>query len=81
MSDSRIADFYRKSIAERIEALVARKLIDASDASALLEDGRLLTPELADKMIENVIGVFGLPFATAPNFRFNERDYIVLMFV
>ena len=81
MSDSRIADFYRKSVAERIEALVARKLIDASDASALLGDGRLLTPELADKMIENVIGVFGLPFATAPNFRVNDRDYIVPMVV
>ena len=81
MSNSRIADFYRKSIAERIEALVARKLIDASDASALLDDGRLLTPELADKMIENVIGVFGLPFATAPNFRVNDRDYIVPMVV
>ena len=81
MSDSRIAAFYRKSIADRIEALVARKLIDASDASALLEDGQLLTPELADKMIENVIGVFGLPFATAPNFRVNDRDYIVPMVV
>lgn len=81
MSDSRIADFYRKSIAERIEALVDRKLIEAPHASALLDDGRLLTPELADKMIENVIGVFGLPFATAPNFRVNERDYMVPMVV
>ncbi len=32
-------------------------------------------------MIENVIGVFGLPFATAPNFRLNGRDYIVPMVV
>ncbi len=81
MSDSRIADFYRQSIAQRIEALADRGLIETADARALLDDSQLLTPELADKMIENVIGVFGLPFATAPNFRVNDRDYIVPMVV
>lgn len=81
MSDSRIADFYRKSISERIEALADRNVIDSPDARALLDKAQLLTPELADKMIENVIGVFGLPLATAPNFRVNGRDYIVPMVV
>lgn len=81
MSESRIASFYRKSIAERIEALVDRNLIDLSDARALLDKAQLLTPDLADKMVENVIGVFGLPLATAPNFRVNDRDYIVPMVV
>ncbi len=80
-SESRIANFYRKSIAERIEALADRNLIDSSDARALLDKTQLLTPELADKMVENVIGVFGLPLATAPNFRVNDRDYIVPMVV
>ena len=32
-------------------------------------------------MIENVIGVFGLPLGIAPNFRVNERDYLVPMVV
>ena len=81
MNDSRIAHFYRKSVAERIEALADRELIEPSDARALLDKAQLLTPELADKMIENVIGVFGLPFATAPNFRVNDHDYIVPMVV
>ena len=81
LNDSRIADFYRKSIAERIEALSDRNLIEPADARALRNGGQLLTPELADKMIENVIGVFGLPFAAAPNFRVNDRDYIVPMVV
>ena len=81
MNDSRIAHFYRKSVAERIEALADRELIDPPDARALLDKGQLLTPELADKMVENVIGVFGLPFAAAPNFRVNGRDYIVPMVV
>ena len=32
-------------------------------------------------MIENVVGVFGLPFAVAPNFRVNDKDYVVPMVV
>jgi len=81
LTDSRIAHFYRKSIAERIEALADRELINPPEARALLDKTSLLTPELANKMVENVIGVFGLPFAAAPNFRVNERDYIVPMVV
>ena len=54
-------------------------MIEAPDASALLNDSHLLTLELADKMVENVIGIFGLPLATAPNFRVNGCDYIVPM--
>src|SRR5690606_12977676 len=34
---------------------------------------------VAERMAENVIGVFGLPFAIAPNFRVNGRDYVVPM--
>ena len=81
MTDSRISHFYRKSIAERIEALADRDLIEPSDARALLEQAQLLSPELAEKMVENVIGVFCLPFAIAPNFRVNGRDYFVPMVV
>lgn len=81
MTDSRIPGFYRKSIAERVEALVDRNLIEPHDARTLLEESPSLTPELADKMIENVIGVFGLPLAVAPNFQVNGRDYMVPMVV
>jgi hydroxymethylglutaryl-CoA reductase len=81
LSDSRISNFYRKSIAERIEALVDRNLIESPDARALLDKAQLLTPDLADKMIENVIGVFGLPLAVAPNFQVNGRNHIVPMVV
>jgi hydroxymethylglutaryl-CoA reductase len=81
MTDSRIAGFYRKSIAERVDALVDRNLIEPQQAHDLLNEGPLLTPELADKMIENVIGVFGLPLATAPNMRVNGQDYMVPMVV
>ncbi len=58
-----------------------RDRIDPQDAAALLGGTQLLSPELAAKMVENVIGVFGLPLAVAPNFRVNGRDYIVPMVV
>ncbi|MCH8302915.1 MAG: hydroxymethylglutaryl-CoA reductase, degradative, partial [Proteobacteria bacterium] len=81
MSDSRFADFYRLSHADRVRALVKRGMISPDDAEALLSGHCLLSVDAADKMIENVIGVFGLPLAIAPNFLVNNKDYIVPMVV
>lgn len=81
LSDSRIAKFYRLSHADRVKALADNGLISAADEKILLSDECLLSIEAADKMIENVIGVFGLPLAVAPNFLVNNRDYVVPMVV
>ena len=81
MSDSRIADFYRLSHADRVKALADRGMISPADVDALLSDRGLLSVDAADKMIENVIGVFGLPLAIAPNFLVNKKDYVVPMVV
>ena len=81
MSDSRIADFYRLSHADRVKALADRGMISPADVDALLSDQGLLSVDAADKMIENVIGVFGLPLAIAPNFLVNKKDYVVPMVV
>lgn len=40
-----------------------------------------LTPDLADKLIENVVGVHGLPLGIAANFIVNGRDVLVPMVV
>jgi hydroxymethylglutaryl-CoA reductase len=81
LSDSRLAGFYRLSIADRIRALSEHGFID-QDAAKILEDGRPLLPRAtADCMIENVVGVFGLPLGIAPNFRVNRKDYVVPMVV
>lgn len=79
MRDSRIAGFYRLSVAERIEALVTAGWLDEGAASRL----RAGAPgsEVADRMVENVIGVFALPLAVAPNFTINGRDFVVPMVV
>ncbi|HKK25400.1 MAG TPA: hydroxymethylglutaryl-CoA reductase, degradative, partial [Gracilimonas sp.] len=47
----------------------------------LREQMHLLSQEGADKMIENVIGVFGLPMGLGLNFLINEKPYIVPMVV
>ena len=69
------------SISDRILALAIRGFITPQNADSLLDGNGLLTAAAADKMIENVVGVFGLPFAVAPNFLVNKKDYVVPMVV
>lgn len=40
-----------------------------------------LDPAVADRMVENVVGVFGLPLGIATNLRVNGRDVLVPMVV
>jgi hydroxymethylglutaryl-CoA reductase len=77
---SRIRGFYEKSICERIERLHETGLLD-SEARRFLEGGGGLDVETADRMSENVLGSYGLPFALGLNFRVNQRDVLVPMVV
>ena len=79
MKDSRLAGLYRMSITERIDALAARGWLDEEAAARLRAAAS--GAGVADRMVENVIGVFGLPFAVAPNFTINGRDYVVPMVI
>ena len=81
MSDSRIPGLYRLSISERIDELKRRGWISETPAQALREGRHVMLPRVADKIVENVVGVFSLPLAIAPNFLLNGRDYIVPMVV
>ena len=40
-----------------------------------------LTAEQADHMVENAIGVFGMPLGIARNFRINGKDYLIPMVI
>ncbi len=79
MIDSRISGFYRMTVDERLDELLTRGVIDAETAKRLKNSKGLLSPDVADRMVENVIGVFGLPLAVAPNFLVNGKDYVVPM--
>jgi hydroxymethylglutaryl-CoA reductase len=71
VNDSPISGFYRLDIRQRIDRLEQHGLLSAEDATLLREGRHILLPAAADKIIENVVGVFGLPFAIAPNFIVN----------
>ncbi|MGI9248706.1 MAG: hydroxymethylglutaryl-CoA reductase, degradative, partial [Woeseiaceae bacterium] len=81
LKDSRISGLYKLKIAERIEALRKQGWLSSSDAKRLRDGRHVLSSVQADKVIENVVGVFGLPFAVAPNFLVNDRDYMVPLVV
>lgn len=81
MSDSRISEFYHQRVEDRLATLVERGFVEADDAALLQTAQGALPANIADKMIENVIGVFGLPFAVAPNVVVNGRNYVVPMVV
>ena len=81
MSDSRISGLYRLSVAERVARLQEAGWLSAAEASRLREGLCVLPTTAADRMIENVVGVFGLPFAIAPNFVVNDREHIVPLVV
>jgi hydroxymethylglutaryl-CoA reductase len=81
VNDSLISGFYRLDIQQRIERLEQRGLLSADDAAALREGRHVLLPAAADRVIENVIGVFGLPFAISPNFIINGTGRLAPMVV
>lgn len=81
MNDSRLSGLYKLKVAERIDALQRAGWLTPGDAERLRAGRQVLSSAGADKVIENVIGVFGLPFAVAPNFLVNERDYMVPLVV
>ena len=78
--DSHIPGFYLLPIEERrrlIGEIASCSLNELADA---LDTGGLL-PSKADKIVENVLGTYALPFGIALNFQVNDRDYLVPMVV
>ncbi len=74
---SRIPNFFRMTVSERIDALHSRDLLGDEDVGLLNGAGHTLRLSTADKMIENVVGIFGLPLGVALNFQVNGRDYVI----
>ena len=72
MDKSRFPNFYQMPIKERIEAVFERGLITEDDFQALKNQQQRLDIETADKMIENVIGVLGMPIGLGLNFSINK---------
>jgi hydroxymethylglutaryl-CoA reductase len=78
--DSRIAGFHRLSLEERSRTLARRLGLDDLELACQLRDGGL-APATADKIVENVIGVYSLPLGVGLNFRVNGVDRLAPMAV
>jgi hydroxymethylglutaryl-CoA reductase len=78
--DSRLPNFRALSPAQRLEHIARAANLSAEEAALVATPGALGI-DLANGMIENVIGTFELPFGVAGNFQVNGRDVLVPMAV
>lgn len=70
--------FYKLAPKERLDFV--KKFADLTDEeAALLQNTGSLPLDLADRMIENVVGAIPIPFGIGVNFLINERDYLIPM--
>ncbi len=78
--DSRLPAFRNLTPVDRLTHL--QQLLSLSDADAtLLRAPGALPLDVADGMIENVLGTFELPYAIASNFQINGRDVLIPLVV
>ena len=77
MSKSVFPSFHKLSVPERVRTVRDRGLLSSQDYRALLKGESVLDVNGADNMIENVIGVMGLPIGLGVNFLINDKDYVV----
>jgi hydroxymethylglutaryl-CoA reductase len=77
---SRISGYYNLEIDERLNELKHRGGLSDGDIDAL-SGIRGLSSELADKMVENAVGVYGLPLGIALNFQINGKDVLIPMVI
>ena len=75
---SQISGFYKLTPEERIQHV--KDFAELTDQEVkILQSTGSLEMELADRMIENVVGTFPLPLGIAMNFLINGRDYLIPM--
>ena len=73
---SQISGFYKLTPEERIQHV--KDFADLTDQEVkILQSTGALEMELADRMIENVVGTFPLPLGIAMNFLINKKEYMI----
>jgi len=78
MTTSRLPGFYNLSINERLARLAEAAGLSPDDLSAFRFEGGI-DADAANHMIENVVGIHGLPLGIGLNFMVNGRDVLVPM--
>ncbi|MDO9122485.1 MAG: hydroxymethylglutaryl-CoA reductase, degradative [Anaerolineaceae bacterium] len=80
MSDVLNNKFYELNLPDRLAQLSRESGVPLDELKVMSGDGGL-TADQADHMVENAVGVFGLPLGVARNFIVNGREVLVPMAV
>jgi hydroxymethylglutaryl-CoA reductase len=75
---SKISGFYKLDLNKRLRILKEFADLTDEEIKALQSTGSLPF-DLADRMIENVVGAFPVPLGIAVNFLINGKDYLIPM--
>ncbi len=78
---SRIPGFYKHSVQRRLRLLFEQGSLSREDYDALRKSRNVIDADEADALIENVIGVHGIPLGVGLNFLVNGKEYTVPMAV
>ena len=76
VDSSRLKGFYKLSVSERRNLLSEIAGLEDDMVEAWASNGEL-TEEVADRMIENVIGTYSLPIGVATNFIIDGEHYLI----
>src|SRR5713101_160097 len=80
MGTSRLPGFYKMRIAERLRRVAEQLELDSDELDGLGQSATLPVAN-ADAMIENAVGVLGLPVGIGLNFLINGEDVLIPMAV
>src|SRR5438552_14989693 len=75
---SRLSGFHKQSVADRVARVAEFSGLDQADRDLLAGSGHL-DLELANRLVENVVGTMNIPLGVATNLRIDGRDYLVPM--
>lgn len=75
---SRLPGFYKLEVEDRLKKIAELANLSEEEINVLKKYGNLPI-DVANRMIENVIGTMAYPYAVAVNFLINGKDYIVPM--
>jgi hydroxymethylglutaryl-CoA reductase len=80
MTGSRLPGFYKLSVDDRRALVAERSGVSLAALCSALEAGGI-DAATADKLVENVLGTYALPFGLALNVQVNGKDRLVPMVV
>jgi len=75
---TKISGFYKKSPEERL-VIIAKQLNLSKEEQEIIRGQDGFSVDVADHMVENVIGSFPIPLGIAVNFKVNEKEVFVPM--